>query len=189
MTPSPVLRRALIAVLVAAFGMLPALLAAGSAPVSSSLVEDGVRFERIGTTTFRWMSILRVYDASLHLGEGESPTRILADIPTRLHITYHRSFSAAQIVKGGDTLLAKNVDASTLEALKERLDRINRAYRDVKAGDSYTLTYVPGRGTTLRLNGTPLDTIPGHDFAAAYFRIWFGESPISPSLRDTLLAR
>lgn len=189
MTPSTQNRRSVIAFILCILCSLPSLRAAATSPVPTSLVEDGIRFAKVGATTFRWMSILKVYDAALHLGEGEPPTRIFADIPTRLHLAYHRSFTAAEIVKGGDALLARNVDASTREVLKERLDRINRAYRDVKAGDSYTLTYVPGRGTTLRLNGTPLDTIPGHDFAAAYFRIWFGESPISPSLRDTLLAR
>lgn len=159
-------------------------------PVSpQSLTEDGTTFQRIGTKTFRWMSVLKIYDASLHFGAGESPERVFADIPMRLHLVYHRSFTAAEIVKGGDTLLARNVDAATLTSLRERLDRINQAYRDVKPGDSYTLTYVPGVGTTLRLNGNALITLPGHDFAAAYFRIWLGDKPINESLRDALLGR
>lgn len=189
MTLPHLLPRALIALTMVLLCAPPSAQAASNAPLPTSIVEDGVRFSTVGATTFRWMSIIKVYDATLHLGDGEPPSRIFADIPTRLHIAYHRGFTAAEIIKGGDTLLVRNVDAATLEAIRERLERINRAYRDVKATDSYTLTYVPGRGTTLRLNGTPLDTIPGHDFAAAYFRIWFGESPISKSMRDALLAR
>lgn len=173
---------------------LLASLCAGSGlraePVSpQSLSEDGATFQRIGAKTFRWMSILKVYDASLHLGAGESPERVFADIPMRLHLVYHRGFTAAEIVKGGDTLLARNVDAATLTALRDRLERLNATYRDVKPGDSYTLTYVPGAGTTLRLNGSALITVPGHDFAAAYFRIWLGDKPINDSLRDALLGR
>jgi hypothetical protein len=114
---------------------------------------------------------------------------VFADIPMRLHLVYHRGFTAAEIVKGGDTLLARNVDAATLTALRDRLERLNATYRDVKPGDSYTLTYVPGAGTTLRLNGSALITVPGHDFAAAYFRIWLGDKPINDSLRDALLGR
>lgn len=168
--------------------------AAGSAAqaeplVPAALTEDGARFERVGAKTFRWMSVLKVYDISLHLGVGEPATRVFADIPKRLHLVYHRGFTAAEIVKGGDTLLARNVEAATLASLRDRLDLLNRTYRDVKPGDSYTLTYKPGVGTTLRLNGTVLITIPGADFAAAYFRIWLGEKPISASLRDTLLGR
>ena len=71
----------------------------------------------------------------------------------------------------------------------DRLAKLNRAYVDVKPGDRYTLTYVPGKGTTLRLNGNPLVTVEGADFATAYFRIWLGEDPISPQLRDLLLGK
>ena len=172
---------------IACLALLPYSWAA-EAP-SDKLDEDGARFELIGSTTFRWMSIVKVYDARLHLGTGEPPTKVFADIPVRLQLTYHRGFTAAEIIKGGDTLLARNVKAETLTALRERLELINRAYRDVREGDSYTLTYVPGKGTTLRLNGSPLVSIPGHDFAAAYFRIWLGDDPINKSMRDTLLGR
>lgn len=176
------------AVLIALLAVSP-LHAARPVPTPDLLEEDGVLFQQTGAKTFRWKSVFKVYDVALHLGAGESSGRIFADMPTRLHLSYHRDFTAAEIVKGGDALLARNVDAATLAALRERLGLINRTYRDVKAGDSYTLTYVPDRGTTLRLNGAPLVTIPGHDFAAAYFRIWLGDDPISPSLRDTLLGR
>lgn len=184
----PMLRRflglvALLASLCAGSGLRAELVS------QQSLSEDGATFQRIGAKTFRWMSILKVYDASLHLGAGESPERVFADIPMRLHLVYHRGFTAAEIVKGGDTLLARNVDAATLTALRDRLERLNATYRDVKPGDSYTLTYVPGAGTTLRLNGSALITVPGHDFAAAYFRIWLGDKPINDSLRDALLGR
>jgi len=160
-----------------------------SQAATDQLTEDGARFELAGATTFRWMSIVKVYDARLHLGNGEHAAKVFTDIPVRLQLTYHRGFTAAEIIKGGDTLLARNVKADALVSLRERLELINRAYRDVREGDSYTLTYVPGKGTTLRLNGSPLVSIPGHDFAAAYFRIWLGDDPISKSMRDTLLGR
>lgn len=186
-------RRPLLRGLIKTFALILCLAAipnASATPApSGQLTEDDVRFELVGATTFRWMSIIKVYDARLHLGAGEPPTKVFADIPIRLQLTYHRGFTAAEIIKGGDTLLARNVKAETLAALRERLELINRAYRDVREGDSYTLTYVPGKGTTLRLNGSPLVTIAGQDFAAAYFRIWLGDDPISESMRDALLGR
>ncbi|MDD1633559.1 MAG: chalcone isomerase family protein, partial [Methylococcaceae bacterium] len=62
----------------------------------------------------------------------------------------------------------------------------NRLYRDVKEGDRYALDYAPGKGTTLSLNGSPLGTIEGADFAAAYYAIWLGAKPISDTMRDEL---
>jgi hypothetical protein len=162
----------------------------GAAPMPpASVEEDGARFERVGQGTFRWKSVLKIYDIAFHLGAGESAKQVFADVPMRLHLKYHRAFTAAEIIKGGDTLLARNANAATLATLNERLKRLNVAYRDVKPGDSYTLTYAPKVGTTLRYNGKQLVTIPGHDFAATYFRIWLGADPISKPLRDQLLKR
>ena len=60
--------------------------------------------------------------------------------------------------------------------------------RDVQKGDRYALTYVPGAGTTLALNGRPLGTIEGADFAAALFTIWLGtKDPMDASFRLALL--
>ncbi|NJM37512.1 MAG: hypothetical protein HC845_06400 [Akkermansiaceae bacterium] len=164
----------------------------GAAPVPitpTSLEEDGARFERVNQATFNWKSMFKVYDIALHLEAGESTKKLFADIPMRLHLKYHRAFTSAEIIKGGNALLAKNTDATTLKSLEGRLNQLNAAYRDVKPGDAYTLTYVPEVGTTLRLNGKSLVTLPGHDFAAAYFRIWLGNEPISKPLRDKLLKR
>lgn len=40
----------------------------------------------------------------------------------------------------------------------------------------------------LVLNGKPLGTVPGNDFASAIFSVWLGEDPIDRGFRDTLLA-
>lgn len=151
------------------------------------LEEDGARFERRAQSTFVWKSLLKVYDIALDLGAGQRHFDPIADVPMRLELRYHRSIKAADIIKGGDALLRRNVTAATLALLRPRVEELNRAYVNVGPGDAYTLTYVPGRGTTLRLNGTALATIPGHDFATAYFRIWLGPQPMCGKVRDALL--
>lgn len=163
------------------------LLAALNAP--GVIDEDDTRFELVGQGAFRWKRLIHAYDACFHAGKDSAPATFLAGAPIRLEIHYRRGFSAADIISGGDALLRRNVSAETLKSLQDRLAKLNQAYVDVKAGDRYTLTYVPAKGTTLRLNGTPLVTVEGADFAAAYFRIWLGEDPISPSLRDLLLGK
>lgn len=167
----------------------PSLRAANTPGDAATLEEDGARFERLGKTTFWWKSILKVYDISCHVGAGNTSAQILTDVPMRLELRYHRAFTAVDIIKGGDELLRQNVSAATMEALAGRLADLNRAYIDVKAGDAYTLTYVPGSGTSLRHNGKVLTTIPGSDFAIAYFRIWLGKEPMSTTVRDQLLGR
>lgn len=168
-------------------GLQLSLLAALNAP--AALDEDDTRFELVGQGAFRWKRLIHAYDASLHAGKDSAPATLLSGAPIRLEIHYRREFSAADIVSGGDALLRRNVSAEAWKSLQDRLAKLNQAYVDVKPGDRYTLTYVPGKGTTLRLNGNPLVTVEGADFAAAYFRIWLGEDPISPQLRDLLLGK
>ncbi len=159
---------------------------------------EGVQFAdqvRVGDATLRLSCVgllryklfIKAYVAALYLGDGAAPGDILADVPKRLELSYFWSISGADFGKVGDQILAQNVDAQTFAALRPRLDRINAWYRDVKPGDRYSLTYVPGSGTELALNGKQLGTVEGADFAAAYFRIWLGDNPIDTRLRDQLL--
>ena len=176
-----------------------ALLIATMAVQSSAAAElEGVDFAdqaRAGDVTMRLSCVgllryklfIKAYVAALYLGDGAAGGDVLADVPKRLELSYFWSISGADFGKAGDQILAQNVDAETLSALRPRLGRINALYRDVKPGDRYALTYVPGSGTELALNGTRLGVIDGADFAAAYFRIWLGDTPIDTQLRDQLL--
>lgn len=161
---------------------------AHGASFDTAISEDDVHFELKAEGTFRWGGIFRIFDGALFARNGSHPAQVIdGNAPLRLELRYHRRFSREDIVDGGNALLAQNVDASTLEAISERLAKINAAYRDISPGDRYSLTFVPDKGTTLRLNGEPLVTVEGADFADAYFRIWLGENPISASFRDQLL--
>jgi hypothetical protein len=51
------------------------------------------------------------------------------------------------------------------------------------------LTYIPGRGTELALDGRPKGVIGGADFAAAVFAIWLGPKPLNKSFKAQLLER
>jgi hypothetical protein len=79
------------------------------------------------------------------------------------------------------------VDLETYIQLRSRIDYHNSLYEDVQPGDRYSLTYIPGKGTELALNGEPKGTIEGADFAAAVFSIWLGPEPINESFKRHIL--
>jgi hypothetical protein len=135
----------------------------------------------------RYKLFIKAYVAALYVGDGAAVGDVLGDIPKRLELSYFWSISGSDFGKAGDQVLERNVDAQTLAALRPRLYQINAWYRDVRPGDRYALTYIPGVGTELALNGNRLGVIDGADFAAAYFRIWLGDHPIDTRLRDQLL--
>ncbi|WP_018872118.1 chalcone isomerase family protein [Thioalkalivibrio sp. ALJ16] len=136
-------------------------------------------------------TVFRVYVGALYIPEDVTPDAVLtADVPKRLELEYLRAISADDFRRSGNRLLEDQQDAETLEALAERLETFNAAYRDMEAGDRYALEYRPGHGTRLLQNGTPLVEVPGADFAEAYFGIWLHpENPLSRRFRDTLIGQ
>jgi len=113
----------------------------------------------------------KVYSAALFLRAGDSP---LADVPKAFTLRYHRDFSAEDFMTSGREVAQKNrdIDFKSVEAGFKEMDRL---YRPVKQGVAYTLTYLPGKGTSLYLNDEYLGTVPGADFAKSYFGIWLSQ--------------
>lgn len=145
--------------------------------------------ELCSASLLRWKRLLKVYVAALYLDECEVLPARPSDAPQRLELAYLRGFDGPQFAKAAETVLERSFDADVLAPLRERIADLHAAYRDVDAGDRYTLTYLPGTGTELALNGKPLIIVPGADFAAAYFAIWLGPEPADVGLRDRLLKR
>jgi hypothetical protein len=135
----------------------------------------------------RHKGLIKAMVAGLYIQDGTPPDRVLSDVSKRLEIEYFWSLKGAQIVKASEKLLSDNVDNLTLQRLKPQFDRMHALYEDVVPGDRYALTYVPGHGTSLSLNGDIKGTVPGADFAASYFSIWLGRQPMNVSLKRQLL--
>lgn len=142
-----------------------------------------------GVGLLRYKRILKGYVAALYLGKGHGPQDLFKDIPKRLELHYFWNIKGSAFGKAGEEVLAENVSADEMARLRTRLDQIDKLYEDVKAGDRYALTYIPGQGTELAHNGRRLGVIEGADFAAAYFSIWLGRKPLDTALKSELLGR
>ena len=98
-----------------------------------------------------------------------------------------RSFKGKDFGPATVKMMEKTVDKATLESLRRQIDYHNSLYEDVGPGDRYALTYIPGRGTQLALNGEPKGVIEGADFASALFSIWIGQKPIDESFKRQIM--
>jgi len=164
---------------------------------------EGVRFvDRLSVGNaelqLRGMGLLRHrhffkgYVAAFYLEEGfegeATSAAVLADVPRRLEIEYFWSIPAdsfAAITRDG---IARNVDEGTYRRLEARIETLSELYADVEPGDRYSLTYLPGVGTELALNGAPRGSVEGADFSSALFSLWIGERALDARLRQQLLA-
>jgi hypothetical protein len=173
-----------------------------AAPASAAVEIEGVSFaeeHRVpgstlrlhGVGMLRYRLLVKAYVAALYLGGGGSreSADALGDSPRRLEIEYFWPIEADDFARATLVGIERNRDPAAVAALRARIERLNGAYRDVERGDRYALTYVPGTGTELSLNGEALCVIEGSDFAAAIFDIWLGPAPLDRSLKAQLLGR
>jgi hypothetical protein len=140
-----------------------------------------------GTALMTWAVIFEVYMGAFYLPEEQPASRWAEDVPKLLELSYLRKFKAEDLTSSSDKLLRKTLSPEQYQAIAERLKVFYPLFRDIRPGDRYSLVYHPEVGTELRLNGEQLGTIPGKDFAEAYFGLWFGPQPINESFRDQLL--
>lgn len=168
------------------------------ATAAQATVIEGVAFDdtyRIEDTELhlrgygllRYMLFIKAYVGAFYMLPEAEVSQALGETPRRLELSYFHAIAAEDFAEATRQKIADNVPPETMTAIAERLARFNSLYRDVQPGDRYALTYRPGRGTELSLNGQPLGRIPGDDFASAVFAIWLGPDPIDSDFRDTLL--
>jgi len=153
---------------------------------SDHYVAEGKNLRLTGIGLLRYWGF-KAYTGALYLEEGAPVDEVLSDKAKRIELEYLRAIKGKDFGPATNKSIAKNVDETTYERLRPRIDYHNSLYEDVQPGDRYSLTYIPGRGTELALNGEPKGTIEGADFAEAVFSIWLGPKPINDSFKKQIL--
>lgn len=178
-------------------GLVAALLLAGLSTAPAAEIE-GVHFaDRLASSTpplilqstalLRYRIVFRGYVGALYMAEGADSSMLFQDVPKRLEIEYFWGIPADKFAEVTTSGIAAN-RPDTVERLRPAIALWNALYETVEAGDRYSVTYTPGLGTELARNGRALGVVPGAEFGAAVFSIWFGDVPFDSQFRDTMLA-
>jgi Chalcone isomerase-like len=138
----------------------------------------------------RTKAIFKVYAAGLYL---ESTTQDFAQIISsdqikRVRMSMLRDLEKKKITEAISDGIAKN-NKSQLPALKARIDTFNAAIQDLNKGDDLTLTYIPGKGTSVKSKAGQEISVEGKDFADALFSVWLGKDPVDDDLKDGMLGK
>ena len=150
------------------------------------VTEDG-EIPLRGAALLTYMTFIKAYVGALYLPESVGPEEALGPVRRKLVLEYFHSIPAEDFARATTRKIRDNLSEEAFAAMEDRVASLNRLYRDVRPGDRYALTYAPGRGTTLSLNGENLGRIDGDDFARAVFSIWLGERPIDKGFKRGLL--
>lgn len=121
---------------------------------------------------------IKVYVGALYLPSKEkNATAIMAsDSPRRqvMHLVY--SVSKSQMCDAWEEGLEANTPNASAE-VKGAFKTLCSLMEPIEKGHSLSLTYVPGTGTAVEVNGKMKGTLPGKATADAILATWIGPNP------------
>lgn len=139
--------------------------------------------------------VVKVYTAGLYLSaKAGTPEAVLAAPgPKRMHVVMLRDIDGNELGK----LFTRGMqDNAPREEFSKsipgtlRMAEIFSARKRLVSGDSFSVDWVPGVGTTVLVNGKAAgEPIKEPEFFTALMRIWLGNSPADATLKDQLLGR
>lgn len=185
----------------------PAVLTAvlSAALPASAIDVAGVRFDDktslagtelvLNGAALRTRFMLKIYAIGLYLPRSGNTAEAVAASsgPKRIQITTLRDLGAAEFADALVDGLKRNHTEAELAKMQPRIDDFRNAIIALKstpAGSQIRLEWLPGSGTRLSVgNEARGKDIPGEDFYRALLRIWIGEKPVDPDLKEALLGK
>lgn len=143
----------------------------------------------------RYKAIFKVYTVGLYLpARSTSPEAIYAQVgPKRVHIAMLRDIDANELGKlftqGMEKNSPREVFAKSINGTI-RLAELFARKKKLGTGDSFSVDWLPGKGTVVSVNGVAeIEPIKEPEFFTALLSIWLGKSPADDQLKDAMLGQ
>jgi hypothetical protein len=121
---------------------------------------------------------IKVYVGGLYLPQKEKNAAAIlsGDTPRRMVMHFLYSVKKDQMCDAWDEGLKQNTPKAPADVKKE-FQTLCSWMEAIPSGNELVLTYVPGTGTTVEVNGKSKGTLPGKATADAIFNTWIGPDP------------
>lgn len=170
----------------ALFLVLSMTLAQPVAAAAPAHIENEVRQARLaGTGSFRWFG-LKIYDASLWVGEQGYRAQTPAAAELALDLRYARALRGKQIAIASEEQMRK-LGRGSARQRADWLAAMEKLFPDVLEGTHLSGVYLPNQGARFYLDGKFLGEIMDPEFALAFFAIWLDPATTAAQLRTALL--
>ncbi|HEY4640003.1 MAG TPA: chalcone isomerase family protein [Thermoanaerobaculia bacterium] len=162
--------------------MLLVPMAASAADVAGVKMEDKTTVNAqnlaLNGAGLRKKFFIKVYVGGLYLpAKMSNPAAILAsDTPRRMIMHFLYSVSKDQMCEAWEEGLEANTPNSSAE-VKGGFKTLCSLMEPIPKGNRLVVTYIPGTGTVVEVNGKVKGTIPGKATADAIVATWIGPKP------------
>jgi hypothetical protein len=159
-----------------------AAVTASAATVAGVNLEDKVTVNNqtlvLNGAALRKKFVVKVYVGGLYLQSKQSnaATVIATDGPRRMVMHFLYSVSKSQMADAWSEGLEDNTPKASPE-VKTAFKTLESYMEDVPKGHRIVLTYVPGIGTTVEVNGKTKGTLGGKAVSDAILNTWIGPDP------------
>lgn len=122
--------------------------------------------------------VIKVYVAGLYLPQKEKAAQkiLQADAPHRMVMHFLYGVSKNQMCDAWNDGLAANTPNASAE-VKKAFGTLCNWMEPIDKGKQLVMTYVPGEGTRVEVNGKAKGTLPGAATADAILSTWIGPDP------------
>ena len=163
-------------------------------------LEDRIQVDghelQLNGLALRTRFIFKVYVAGLYLADKATTAQAAIDArgPKRIVLVMMRDADAEQFVESIESGMRANNSEAQIAAVKTQVDELMAMIRGVgqsKKGARIVLDYAPSdHGTTLFVDGVAQGRpMAGKAFYQVLLRIWLGEDPVQPDLKEALLGK
>ena len=156
--------------------------AAGAATVAGVNIADSADVNGqklvLNGAGLRKKFVIKVYTGALYLPSKQSnPAAILgADTPRRMVMHFVYDVDKDKIAKAWEEGLEANTPNASAD-VKKAFHSLSAWMEDMKEGQELVMTYVPGTGTTVEVNGEVKGTLAGKAVNDAILATWIGAKP------------
>jgi hypothetical protein len=185
---------------------LTGALACGAAATAQPVVDlAGVKYPptvqvagsnlQLNGAGIRYRFVIKVYTAGLYLAaKAATPEQALAAPgPKRMHVVMLRDIDGGELGKLFTRGMQDNAPRDEFSKSIPgtiRMADIFSAKKRLTAGESFSVDWVPGQGTTVLVNGRAQgEPIKEPEFFNALLRLWLGQSPADAQLKEALLGQ
>jgi len=161
---------------------LAAAASAGAATLAGVTLEDKLTVNNqqlvLNGMGLRKKFVVKVYVGGLYLTakQNNAATILATDASRRMVMHFLYSVSKSQMADAWEEGLEDNTPNASPE-VKTAFKTLQSWMEDVPKGNRIVLTYVPGTGTTVEINGKTKGTLGGKATADALLNTWIGPKP------------